>query len=199
MAPAGPLLDFEHPTGNDRRPFPANTTFSRQAHIDDNDTNQPRPSESYDDFSGGQRPPSTGPPGGPGPPRTRQHLPPYLGVSNVPSQSQTSELNDYQRYSDIDDHQHDSIHGGYYDTGGEDGGEPSGGRGGRGGRRRNRNSVLSIGGGIVGKAKSIMGMKPEYSEMDVPLTDTGAAQSRVDSGSSLEQGKPPKKASGVCQ
>lgn len=196
MAPAGPLLDLEDLQGRDRRPSPANTTFSRQAaHVNNNDINQPRPSVSYDDFvGGGQQPSSTaGLPGRPGPPTIRPHLPPYLGVGNVPSQSQRSDLNDYQRYSDIDDHQDDSIHGGYYDAGGEDGGEPSGGVG---GRRRNRSSVLSMGGGIVGKAKSIMGMKPEYSEMDVPLTDTGAAQSRVDSGSSLEQGKPPKKISG---
>lgn len=195
MAPAGPLLDLEDPPGNDRRPSPAGATFSSQAsNVNDNDINQPRPSVSYDDFVGGQQPSSTASlPGGPGPQPIRQHLLPYIGVGNVPSHSQTSDLNDYQRYSDIDDHQDESIQGAYYDAGGEDGGEPSGGAG---GRRRNRNSVLSLGGGIVGKAKSIMGMKPEYSEMDVPLTDTGAAQSRVDSGGSLQQGKRPKKISG---
>ncbi|KAH6664992.1 P-type ATPase-like protein [Halenospora varia] len=48
------------------------------------------------------------------------------------------------------------------------------------GKSRNRNSVLSMGGGLMGKAKTMLGMKPEYSEMDLPLTEAGG-RGRVDS------------------
>lgn len=47
------------------------------------------------------------------------------------------------------------------------------------GPAHNRNSILSMGGGFVGKAKSMMGMAPQYSEMDLPLTEAGARASGV--------------------
>ena len=44
------------------------------------------------------------------------------------------------------------------------------------GKHRSRNSILSLGGGIMGKAKNMLGMGPEYSEMDLPLTETAAGR-----------------------
>lgn len=189
------LLDLEDSgsVNNDRRPSPLNDHFSRQPNTTSTDTPQNRPSVSYDDFVGGQ--PSTAAsaelPGGPGPLRTGPPLPPYLGAQTVRSQSQTSGLNDYQRYSDLDDHPDDdrSVHGGYYDAGGiEDGNIPPARSG---SRARNRNSILSMGGGIMGKAKNMLGLGPEYSEMDMPLTNTEPGQSRVDSDVAGQQGKQP--------
>ncbi|MCJ1426772.1 hypothetical protein MMC29_004675 [Sticta canariensis] len=189
------LLDLEDSglVNNDRRPAPLNDHFSHQPNTTRTDTPQPRPSISYDDFVGGQ--PSTaapaGLPGGPGPPRTGSPLPPYLGARTVRSQSQTSGLNDYQRYSELDDHPDDdgSLQGGYYDAGGiEDGTSPPARSG---GWARSRNSILSMGGGIMGKAKNMLGLGPEYSEMDMPLTNTEPGQSRMDSGVAGQQGKQP--------
>lgn len=42
------------------------------------------------------------------------------------------------------------------------------------GPARNRNSILALGGGLVGRAKNMLGMGPQYSEMDLPLTEAGA-------------------------
>lgn len=47
---------------------------------------------------------------------------------------------------------------------------------------KNRNSVMSMGGGLVGRAKTMLGMAPGYSEMDLPLTETGAHTSRMGGG-----------------
>jgi phospholipid-transporting ATPase len=48
-----------------------------------------------------------------------------------------------------------------------------------------RNSVLGLGGGLMGKAKYMFGMgSNQYSEMDLPLTEAGARRATVDSTSS---------------
>ena len=85
--------------------------------------------------------------------------------------SQTSGLQNYQRYSDFDDLPDDEH--GYYQM------EPesdfgAGGTEMQGGRMRGRNSVLSMGGGFFGRAKNALGLGPKYSEMDLPLTEGGA-------------------------
>lgn len=181
---SGVLLDLEEsgPVYNDGRPPPVNDeNLLRQYNINDSDTNQARPSTSYDEFVGSQHS-TAGLPGGPdiapgGLPR-RQHL-----AGDNRTYSQTSGLNNYQRYSDLDDFPEDdrSMQGGFYDT--ADGGStPVVG----GGRARNRSSVLSAGGGLLGRAKSMLGMKPEYTEMDMPLRETAQGQSRVDSGGTQE-------------
>lgn len=46
---------------------------------------------------------------------------------------------------------------------------------------RNRNSVLTMGGGFLGKAKKMFGLGQGYSEMDLPLTEPGG-QPRSDAG-----------------
>ena len=59
------------------------------------------------------------------------------------------------------------------------------------GRHKSRNSVLSMGGGIMGKAKNMLGMGPEYSEMDMPLRDTVPGQPRLDSDTTEDHVKQP--------
>ena len=180
---AGPLLDLEdsNPIYNDGRPPPVNDDeLLRRYHTDQVETPQPRPSTSYDEFIGGQQAPH-GLPGGSGAPRAGQAQNPYLSTSNARTYSQTSELNNYQRYSDMDDLPDDdpSMQGSYYHTSGAVEGGPTPMVSGK--RHRSRNSVLSMGGGIMGKAKNMLGMGPEYSEMDMPLRETAPGQSRIDS------------------
>ena len=189
----GLLLDLEdaNPVYNDGRPPPVNDAdLLRRYNISNSDTPQPRPSTSYDEFVGAQGVPP-GLPRGPGAPPTGD-TPPYLGAGTTRSYSQTSGLNNYQRYSDVDDFPDDdrSMQEGYYHTGGAEDGSttPVVGVVG-GGRARDRNSVLSLGGGIMGKAKTMFGMAPEYSEMDLPLTEAGARESRGNSGSTGDPGK----------
>ena len=177
----GPLLDLEdsNPIYNGGRPPPVNDEeLLHRFNIDNSEEPQPRPSVSYDEFIGAQ-PTSQGRPGGP----TSAHAgrAPYLGTGDNRTYSQTSDLNNYQRYSDMDDLPDDdrSMQGGYYHTDGPVEAGPSRMISGRG--HRSRNSVLSMGGGIMGKAKNMLGMGPEYSEMDMPLRETAPGQPRIDS------------------
>lgn len=185
--PGGPLLDLDdsNPTYNDGRTSPVNDEQLLQLYdINHSDRPQPRPSVSYDEFVGAQQP-SHGLPGSPGPSRAGQ---PYLGVGNR-TYSQTSDLNNYQRYSDMDDLPDDdpSMQGGYYHTTGavDSGPTPMV----SGGRHGNRNSVLNMGGGIMGKAKTLFGRGPEYSEMDMPLRETASGQPRLDSDMNEDQAR----------
>ncbi|KAI4163373.1 MAG: hypothetical protein LQ342_003108 [Letrouitia transgressa] len=135
---------------------------------------QPRPSTSYDDFVGGQ-PSNADSRGAPSPsPYVAAH-PPYLSGDNR-TYSQTSGLNNYQRYSDIDDFPDDdrSIQGGFY-GGLEDGGSPA-----LAGSSRKRNSARGMGAGILTRAKNMLGMGSEYTEMDMPLRESGPGQSKSD-------------------
>ena len=146
----------------------------RQHDISDSDV--PRASTSYDDFIGSSS--TAGLPGGPG---SRSLDPPYLGTGDR-AYSQTSVLNNYQRYSDVDDLPDDHEMQGYYASGDVDEDTLPGLQDMRTrGHTKNRNSILSLGGGLVGKAKNIMGMAPEYSEMDLPLTEN-AARSQLGAG-----------------
>ena len=171
------LLDLEdsNPVYNDGQPPPvADHDLLHQYNIDNSNTPQPRQSTSYDDFVGTQDPRSQAPSGSGAsiagqPPRA-----PFLGTAATRTYSQTSALNNYQRYSDIDDPDDER---GYYHVGGpEDGsvtpnGEAMGGP--LGARGRQRNNAMSLGGGLVGRAKAMLGMDPGYSEMDLPLTEHG--------------------------
>lgn len=140
----------------------------------DHDGAQPRPSVSYDDFVGGAQPshPSLASPQLSSPPGSGRPTGPYTDGGNR-QYSQTSELGNYQRYADddIDDYADDGAH--YYQHGGgagAQGGYQSQGRS----TAKNRNSVLGLGGGLVGRAKNMLGMGQGYSEMDLPLTEPGA-------------------------
>lgn len=188
----GLLLDLEDSSlaYNSERLVPEHDDNPHPYHNSDSPESLPhRPSISYDEFVGAQQTTD----------RLfreqvslrdeRQQQTPYVGTDAARSQSQTSGLNNYQRYSDIDDFPDDdrSMQEGYYreNSRDENGGVPIVGNS----RSRNRNSVLSMGGGIMGKAKSMLGMGPKYSEMDLPLTSTRAGQPRVDSDDHNSQSK----------
>ncbi|KAH8704685.1 hypothetical protein GQ44DRAFT_507624 [Phaeosphaeriaceae sp. PMI808] len=138
--------------------------------IDSSDTApQGRPSVSYDEFVGGGRP-ATGLPGGPG--ALNSELP-YPQAGNR-AYSQTSDLNNYQRYSDaeIPAEDHHSMQG-YYAAAGE---ATSGVQRGSSVNAHNRNSILGLGGGLTGRVKNMFGRGQDYSEMDLPLTEHAAHQ-----------------------
>ncbi|KAI5287899.1 hypothetical protein KEM54_005638, partial [Ascosphaera aggregata] len=151
------------------------------------DTDAPsRPSVSYDSFVGGRAPGLGGvnptePPLGQ--PLRRPPSPAAAGgaapsVSGAPSAgiymgsedaskiyTQTDDLDNFHRYSDLDNYQDDPFSDENYVQAGA---PPL-----RDVRQRDRNTILSIGDGFVGRAKSMLGMN-DYSEMDLPLTESGA-------------------------
>jgi phospholipid-transporting ATPase len=145
--------------------------------IDSSDNAPPgQPSVSYDDFVGGGRP-TAGLPGGPGAPPAQ---PPFLqegGGRGGRAYSQTSDLHNYQRYSDADmaeDDGHSTQ--GYYAAGGAfEAGSPGIQRG-SSKNAHNRNSILSLGGGLTGRVKNMFGRGQDYSEMDLPLTENAGQQ-----------------------
>ncbi|KAK5174615.1 aminophospholipid translocase [Saxophila tyrrhenica] len=154
-----------------------------------------RISTSHDDFVGSAQPhPATaGLPGGPGVSVTTPggsaatFRPPFAHADT--NFSQTSGLGNYQRYSDMDnDTYSDAGAGGYYAAGGgidEDNvpGLPLNNKA----NHRSRNSILSLGGGITGRMKNALGMGPDYSEMDLPLTEQGVHRMDSDSTSPDQQ------------
>lgn len=175
----GLLLDLEDPVSrsNVGRPRINEGQSAQHQNASDPTTSQGRPSTSYDEFVGAQRSASQVP-GGLNSRYDAQGRTPYLGAETTRNESQTSGLNNYQRYTDFDDFPDDdrSIQGTYYNEDNiEDGANTLRG----GGRTRNRNSILGMGGGLMGRAKSMLGMAPKYSEMDMPLTDTGPSQARI--------------------
>ena len=161
-------------------------------------TSPPRISVSHDDFVGSSsqpHPSNTGFSGGPG----------YAATSNSAggggvgapldaerNYSQGGGLGNYQRYSDMDN---DSDAGaGYYAAGGgiDEDNVPGLPLNRNKSKHRSRNSILSLGGGITGRVKNALGMGPEYSEMDLPLTEQGVQ--RAESGSSgPDSSQPPPK------
>ncbi|KAI0841759.1 phospholipid-translocating P-type ATPase [Hypoxylon sp. FL0890] len=155
------LLDLDD-YGGQRRPVDDDHSF--------------RPSVSYDDFVGGSQtthPSVKNPPPGAGASGPR---PPYL-VDNDRQYSQSSDLHNYQRYADDFDDYPDDGQSYYQHGGGSNIGGDSTGRA----NARNRNSVLGLGGGFLGRAKNMLGMGQKgYSEMDLPLTEPG--HGRMDSG-----------------
>ena len=188
--PGGPLLDLDdqNHSYNDGKPPPMNEDeLLHHYRATSSDRPPPRPSVSYDEFVGGAQSSTAGLPGGPGPQRGQTQAP-YLSAGNR-TYSQTSDLNNYQRYSDMDDLPDDdrSMQGSYYQQAGAvEGGATPMVRG-----HRNRNSVLSLGGGIMGRAKNMLGMGPEYSEMDMPLRNAIPSQTRMDSDITEENVKKP--------
>lgn len=140
---------------------------------------QSRPSVSYDDFVGASSP-SAARSGGAGlEPSGQSSTSPYLNKQY----SQTSELGNYQRYADdFDDYPADGDS--YYQHGGP---IPTDGSRGAARNARNRNSVLSLGGGFFGRVKNRLGMGQGYSEMDLPLTDQGHERGASSGGPQQEQ------------
>ncbi|EAL93181.1 aminophospholipid-translocating P4-type ATPase DRS2 [Aspergillus fumigatus Af293] len=177
------LMQMEESTpiySTGQRPPVNDDNLLRQYNIDDSDQPQPRPSVSYDSFVGGRAPPAAGarastsahPPAQPG----AYLSDPYSGAEMSRTYSQTSGLNNYQRYS-VDDFDDDRDMHGYYNMDDDDHmASPHRVR-----QAKDRNSILGLGGGLMGRAKHMLGMGPEYSEMDLPLTEAGARAARVDS------------------
>lgn len=162
---------------NSGQPPPVNDDhLLRQYNIDDSDEPhaQPRPSVSYDNFVGNPAQRAG----------AHQHVSPgaahvihdpYSDAGMSRTYSQTSGLANYQRYS-YDEFE--DGRSGYYDLDADDDRasnvHPV--------RKANeRNSILGLGGGLMGKAKYMFGMGPQYSEMDLPLTEAGARRATVDS------------------
>ncbi|CAI7637393.1 unnamed protein product [Penicillium palitans] len=152
---------------------------------------QPRPSVSYDNFVGSgaqqgatQHNAASGPAHPPVNPGLHSNDP-YSSGARDRSYSQTSGLDNYRRYS-LDDF--DDGHSGYYDLDADEDRIASSHHV----RKANeRNSVLGLGGGLMGKAKYMFGMgSSQYSEMDLPLTESGARRATV--GSDASPAPPPK-------
>lgn len=152
-----------------------------QYNIDDSE--QPRPSVSYDDFVGARARNAAAAGNAPAAanahPGQRMHLgpadsDPYLAHRTY---SQSSGLDNFQRYSDADSiYEDDHMHG-YYNSADDDNISSGHVR-----QQHERNSILGLGGGFMGKAKNMLGMgNSEYSEMDLPLTQAGARNARLDS------------------
>lgn len=185
------LLDLtdEQPIYNDGQRPPLSDADLLRAYNADHDGTS-RPSISYDDFVGGGGEAHSSArtlPGGPG---TVPEAGPYATGSGSRTYSQSSGLGNYQRYADdLDDFPEDGQSM-YYQPGGALAGDGTGMP--MRGKPRTRNSVLSMGGGLVGRAKSMLGMAPAYSEMDLPLTEAGA-RAHPDVGSPTTPMHAPKK------
>jgi phospholipid-transporting ATPase len=163
------LLDLhdEQPIYNDGQRAPMNDEDLLAAYNADHEGPASRPSISYDDFVGSGAGASHSTQGLPGDPSSSRPGP-YSG-SAARVYSQSSGLGNYQQYADeLDDFTEDGQS--YYQHGGVDAHDGTGVPG----HSRNRNSVMSMGGGLIGRAKNMLGMGPEYSEMDLPLTNQGA-------------------------
>lgn len=168
----------------------------------DHDGAQPRPSVSYDDFVGAPHPSTAHATALPSPqavspagvPNSSTGPPYYTDTAGGAGQySQTSELGNYQRYADDfpDDYPDDGNS--YYQHGGtppvaQEAYAPQEAYAAQGRQSaKQRNSVLSMGGGIVGRAKNMFGMGDGYSEMDLPLTEPGSANRNDPSGANGAQ------------
>jgi phospholipid-transporting ATPase len=153
----GELLDIDNsnPIYNSGERAPANDDqLLHRYDINSSDEYQPTTSTSYDQFVGSG--PSAAPVGA-------SVVPPGVYLSPDPNRtySQTAELQNYQRYHD-EDHDDDRSTGtGYYAAGGIDDGSVNGGKI----RQAKEQS------GILGKARQMFGMHPEYSEMELPLQE----------------------------
>ncbi|KAF2222598.1 putative phospholipid-transporting ATPase [Elsinoe ampelina] len=166
----GNLLDYDEPHQyNSGNPPPTNdANLLRQYDIDSSE--RPRASTSYDDFVGSNS--TAHLPGGPGQATAGG---PYLSSENR-TYSQTSGLGNYRRYSeDLDIHDDQGVQA-YYGSGDADDDNVPGLQDPRRRQGANRNSILSMGGGFMGRVKNTLGMGPGYSEMDLPLTEPGAHQ-----------------------
>ncbi|KAI6782176.1 phospholipid-transporting ATPase-like protein [Emericellopsis cladophorae] len=171
-------IDNDQPVYNDGQRPPINDEDMMRNYEIDQDPS--RPSVSYDDFVGADSSPYRG---------QEQQQEPGASLRPAPRLnrqfSQSSELNSYQRYADdFDDEPSDAD--GYYHQGGAMNGDGSTARN----NARNRNSVLTMGGGLFGRMKNRLGLGQGYSEMDLPLTEPGHERtSPTDTQSQAQQKK----------
>ena len=176
-------LDNDQPVYNDGQRSALNDDDLMRSYTLDHEP-QSRPSVSYDDFVGSSGP-SAGRSAGAGLDMSGQSA---SGPYRNRQYSQSSELGNYQRYADdFDDFPADSDSY-YHDGGAMAGAGPSSSAR---GNARNRNSVLSLGGGLLGRVKNKLGMGQGYSEMDLPLTEPGQER-----GAPADASRQPKHRSG---
>lgn len=177
-------LDDQPVYGGGQRSALTDDDLLRSEAYDHGDGAPPRPSVSYDDFVGAPTAHTPVTPhaassltsphaASPGAPLAGG---PYYAdsASGARQYSQTSDLGNYQRYADdySDDYPDDGTS--YYQHGGAAGAQGGFATDGRQ-SAKNRNSILSMGGGLLGRAKNMMGMGQGYSEMDLPLTEPGSS------------------------
>lgn len=163
-----------------QRPPVDDSQLLRTYNIDDTDEPQPRPSTSYDDFVGGGRPTAPGHAQSAGS-SNRPFTAPYMD-SGTYNYSQTSDLNNYAKYGDNEEYGEEDTGYKYYDGGGSSDDHIPGGGVQVVGRHhgRNRSSLLSMS-GVMDRAKGVFGMRDSnYSDMNLPLTEAGMQNSRVD-------------------
>ena len=152
------LLDFDdsQPVYSSGRPPPAQDhDLLDQFDIDDADEDPSRPSVSYDEFVGGRSAEPRGVAGlssgerdgAPG------ALRPGAAPTNNRAYSQTSVLHNYRDEED-DELAEDDFE--YYGTGGLDDNTPTNAA--RQSQARSRNSIMSMGGGFMGRAKNMLGI-----------------------------------------
>lgn len=162
-------LDNEQPVYNNGQRSTLNDDDLMRFHTQQEQETPSRPSVSYDDFVGGGNTSNTNPSAQRDAGRLDASGP---GSGNSPYNnrqfSQTSDLGNYQRYADDfgDYPENDSY---YQHGGGARGNAPGAARN----NARSRNSVLTLGGGFLGRVKNRLGMGQGYSEMDLPLTEPG--------------------------
>ena len=191
--PQANLLDLNssQPTYNSgQRPPVDDHQLLQRFNIDDSEEQQTRPSTSYDEFVGGAETQA-------GPSHSTAHVPPRLPYLDHGQRtySQTSDLQNYARYGDEDFADEERSTHKYYDHAGpSDENIPGGGVHvvGRG-HVRNRASLMSAGGALVDRARSMLGMQHDYSEMDLPLTETDVRHSRADTFGTEEAPAPREK------
>lgn len=195
------LLDLGSSTpvySSGQRPPVDDSQLLQRYNIDDSDEFQPepRPSTSYDEFVGGGRPaphnhdPTQLPPSSTRPSFTA----PYMSDASH-NYSQTSDLHNYAQYGDGGEDGEDDGGYKYYDAGGpSDDNIPGGGVKVVGSQHaRNRTSLMSMA-GMVDRAKGMLGMRDSnYSDMNLPLTEAGLQNSRVDTAGTEETHPVPEK------
>ena len=157
-------IDNDQPIYSAGQPPPVSDDVMMRNYELDQDPNS-RPSVSYDDFVGAGA--STSYPSPPQP-QSGANLRPHGNLNRQYSQS--SELGNYQRYADDDFDDEPADGESYYHHGG---GALAGDDATARNTARNRNSVLTMGGGFVGRMKNKLGMGQGYSEMDLPLREPG--------------------------
>src|SRR5438034_4389708 len=116
------LLQLDEPPvyNSGQRPPVSDDDLLQRFNVDASGPSQSRPSESYDEFVGGRQPaPAVGLPVAH--PHDQTGLPPesntsrvYLDSGAARTYSQTSDLHNYQRYSDMDDPDDDRSTRGFY-------------------------------------------------------------------------------------
>ena len=168
-------LDDSQPAYNTgQRPPVGDNELLNRYDIDDSDQAQPRPSTSYDDFVGGgpqgqQHAPSrsqsqTQPGFQPRPPNA-----PYS--DNQRAFSQSSDLHNLNRYDDDLGNEDYNSNYKYYDGRASDDQIPGGGvHVMHDGHDRNRGSLMSMG-GLVDRARGMLGQRESYSDINLPLTE----------------------------